>query len=761
MEQKYRRFAVLLAGAISISVLGASVDARAQSVQPVRFTQPPVIDGRLDDVVWAGAAKVTGFRQVQPGDNLEPSQQTDMLIGYDRRALYVAFRAHDASGRVRATLSRRDAITDDDVVGLYLDSFHDRRRAYYIFFNPYGIQADGIYTEGKPDPDLTVDLVMESKGTIDAGGYSVEAAIPFASLRYRSGRGDTSLWGLHVQRFIRRDRNEQISWMPLSRDRSSLLDQAGQLGAFEDVGEGRPLEIIPTGVATQVGAATAGGFANDRVDAEPGVTVNYGLTPTLNASLTANPDFAQVEADQLVLTLNQRFPILYDEKRPFFLEGVDAYQTPITIVHTRSIVDPDYAVKVTGKQGRTTIGVLFAADDASKTALRLKRDVGRDSTIGATVTGLFDGSRFSHLASADARVRLSDQTVLTGQLAGTFSNGPFRDAIAGGTRERYGDGLAYYGRLERRTRHTLTSVTASGTSPDYRADLGFTRRINTNSVHVQTSYNSEPKADAPLISWTATNVNYVQWDWQGRATWVYVYPQLHLNFRRQSFVRLYAYRDYERLFEEEFGVKRGPGRAGAFFGKDQRSVVWQGGNIQIGSSPTEAFAFSLTLSDSANTYDYDFGAGPKFPRVSPAALADPDAPLDPGPARAREVNLDMTWRPIDALRSSIEATRSKMVRNDTGLTAYDATLVSWRTTYQFTPFTFVRLRTDWSSADATLRGQYLFGWTPNPGTAIYAGYTDVATIDGFDERTGARVAGYRRNGRTVFLKVSYLLRTIL
>ena len=160
-------------------------------------------------------------------------------------------------------------------------------------------------------------------------------------------------------------------------------------------------------------------------------------------------------------------------------------------------------------------------------------------------------------------------------------------------------------------------------------------------------------------------------------------------------------------------------------------------------------------------FDYDFGAGPKFPRVSPAALADPNAPLDPGPATSHSVGGDITWRPIDALRTSIDASRNTLVRNDTQLTAYDATLVSWRTTYQFTRFAFVRLRTDWDSASATLRGQYLFGWTPNPGTAIYAGYNDVATIDGFDPISGAPVPGFRRTGRTLFVKVSYLLRTVL
>ena len=736
-------------GAATILVLcvWAATPAGADStgvVRPARFDHAPIIDGRIDDAVWAGAARVDGFRQVQPGDNLEPSQDTQLLIGYDRRALYLAFRATDSSGHVRATVARRDAIDDDDVVGVYLDTFNDRRRAYYIFFNPYGVQADGIYTEGRADPDLTVDLVIDSKGTVDAEGYTVEAAIPFASLRYQSGT--SPVWGLHVQRFIRRDRNEQISWMPLSRNRSSLLDQAGQLGEFTDVGEGRPLEIIPTGVMTQTGTTTSGGFVEGAGDFEPGITANFGITPTMNAAFTANPDFAQVEADQLVLTVNQRFPIFYDEKRPFFLEGIDAFQTPITIIHTRTVVDPDHAVKLTGKHGRTTVGALFAADGAAKTALRLKRDVGRESTVGAALTDVREGETSSSLLSADARLRLNPQTVLTAQVAGTFAAGR---------------GLGYYAKLERRSRHWVMGVTGSGASPDYRADLGFTRRVNVNAISMQATYNSEPRPDARLISWTLTNIAFAQWDWQGRANFVYIYPQAQINFRRQTFVRIFGFRDYERLFEEEFGAQRTPSRPGAFVGDSERSTTWEGYVLQAGTAPTEAVALTVTASSSWDVFDYDFGAGPKFPRVSPAALTDPDAPLDPGPSTSHSLGADVTWRPIDALRTSVDASWNTLRRNDNGRTAYDATLVSWRTTYQFTRFAFVRLRTDWDSAFATLRGQYLFGWTPNPGTAIYAGYNDLATIDGFDAATGAFVPGYRRNGRTVFVKLSYMLRRVL
>lgn len=769
MNDRRRSLVVLLLTTVGLPSQAASasqpadVPTGSNTVRAVRFERAPVIDGRMDDEAWAGAARIEGFHQVQPGDNLAPSQPTTVLIGYDRRALYLAFHAADTSGRVRATLARRDAIADDDIVGVYLDTFRDRRRAYYIFFNPYGIQADGIYTEGRPDPDLTVDLVIDSKGTIDAdgNGYTVEAAIPFASLRYERDRGGASPgWRLHVQRFIRRDRNEQISWMPLSRSRSSLLDQAGSLGELTDIGEGRPLEIIPTSVVTDDRASNG----SSNADLAPGISVNFGMTPTMNVAFTANPDFAQVEADQLVLTANQRFPIFYDEKRPFFLEGIDVFQTPINLMHTRTIVDPDYALKLTGRQGRTTIGVLYAddgADGAKKGVFRLKRDVGRESTVGATMTTVEDGETFSRLVSADTRMRLSDQTVLTAQIAGSFADVPFRDLEFGGLRQRDGRGVGYHAKLERRGRHVVTALTASGSSADYRADLGFVRRMNINTVNLTTTYNSEPRPDARLILWTATNVTVAQWDWQGRANWVYIYPQLHLNFRRQTSLRVFAYRDYERVFEEEFGVRRGPGRAGAFIGDSERSTSWEGFIVTASTSPNEAFALSTSISKSWDVFDYDFGNGPKFPRVSPAAVIKPGAPLDPGAATSTTISGDVTWRPIDALRVSLAASRDTLVRNDNGRIAYDSTLLSWRTTYQFTRFTSVRLRTDWDSANATLRGQYLFGWTPNPGTAIYAGYNDVATIDGYDAVTGGPVAGFRRNGRTLFVKLSYMLRRVV
>src|SRR5215217_8410148 len=206
------------------------------------LTTPPVIDGNLDDEIWKSATVLKDFYQTSPGDNIPPSRPTEVLLGYDSKFLYIAFHAFDEPERVRATVAKRDDIFNDDYVGIYLDTYNDQRKAYELFFNPLGVQADGIFAEGRGE-DLSVDILMESKGQITEDGYVVEVAIPFKSLRYQAGKD--ILWGLHVQRGIKRFNDEIDSWMPMSRDRSGFLSQAGHINGFADLSTERTLEIIP------------------------------------------------------------------------------------------------------------------------------------------------------------------------------------------------------------------------------------------------------------------------------------------------------------------------------------------------------------------------------------------------------------------------------------------------------------------------------------------------------------------------------------
>src|SRR5437016_10705879 len=345
---------------------------KAQPIRVPRFDKPPVIDGKLDDEVWKQAFVFKDFLQTSPGDNIAPSKPTEAMIGYDSRTLYLAFHCYDEPDKIRASVAKRDEVFGEDNVRVFLDTFNDQRRAYVLGWNALGIQQDGIMTEGA-GTDFSVDIVMESKGMLTSDGWVVEVAIPFKSLRYEAAKG--KLWGFNVWRNFFRFNDEIDSWLPNSRDISSLLSQEGHLTGLEGISTERTLEIIPSLTVSETGKRVAalppgatgldpGRFVNEPLKFDPGVSVKFGLTPTVTLDLTLNPDFAQVEADQTVVTANQRFPIFFQEKRPFFLEGIDIFKTPLQAVHTRAIVDPDLAVKLSGKRGKNTFGLLLASDNA-------------------------------------------------------------------------------------------------------------------------------------------------------------------------------------------------------------------------------------------------------------------------------------------------------------------------------------------------------------------------------------------------------------
>ncbi|MBC7930938.1 MAG: TonB-dependent receptor, partial [Rubrivivax sp.] len=497
------------------------------------------------------------------------------------------------------------------------------------------------------------------------------------------------------------------------------------------------------------------------------------------------PDFAQVEADQLVVTANQRFPIFFEEKRPFFLEGVEIFQTPVRVVHTRTIVDPDWALKLAGKRGRNSFGLLVASDKAPGNfsdveredpairpqierfldrnarvgVLRLKRDVGSQSSVGLIATSYDFVERHNRLFGVDGRFTLGQQTVLGFQLLGTTSRRFFYDPDLDGSTYRTGNGFGYSAQLQRTGRRVVLTLVGEGRTPDYRADVGFTTQTNVNDWSLVARYNSEPRTDSKLISWSVLNTTRAQFDWQGRMKYAYVYPRVLMNFKRQTYLNLYAYKDYLRLLEEEFGARRSAARPGAFAGDAGRRTIYHGFTFEAGTTPSKKYSASIVVDRAWKNYDYDFGAGPRFPRVSPAALAgDPTAPLDPGTGDTLDINASLAWQPTDALRLSLNHVRSRLVRDDTGRVAYDQKLYSLKTTYQFTRFTFARARADYDTLRSNVSGQFLFGWTPNPGTALYAGYNDDLSLNGFSPFTGRPEGGLRRNGRTFFVKMSYLWR---
>lgn len=797
---------------------------KAQPVRIPRFDKPPVIDGKLDEEVWKQGAVFKDFLQTNPGDNIAPSKPTEMMMGYDSRTLYLAFHCYDEPDKVRASVAKRDEIFSDDNVRVFLDTFNDQRRAYVLGWNPLGVQQDGIMTEGS-GTDFSVDIVMESKGLITSDGWTLEVAIPFKSLRYEAGKG--KLWGFHVWRNIERFNDEIDSWMPNSRDISSLLSQEGHLSGLEGISTERTLEIIPSVTLSETGKRVnalsgaqlianptlldPGRILNQPIKFEVGVTAKYGITPTVTLDLAINPDFAQVEADQTVVTANQRFPIFFEEKRPFFLEGIDIFKTPLQAVHTRAIVDPDLAVKLSGKRGKNTFGLLLASDNApgnfseeernkasslpaiqrflDKNAyigiLRLKRDIGTESNIGILLTSYNFIEKHNQLGGIDGRLKISKQKTFTFQVLGTSSRrcfsepaldthrpGPSDGCFAGfapipgnpfrpaSTRNYYrtGNGLGYNFSYNRDGRHFYYGLNGGGRTRDYRAEVGFTRRTNTNNLGGYAGYSSEPKPKAKMISWNINQSAGAGYNWQGLSQSFYYEGNFNSNFQHSTYMGFGVNLGYERLFEEEFGLKRTATQGGAFFGGPERSTSQYGAYMFGGTRPSKKYALNMFMSYGHNSFDFDFGAEPKFPRTSPAALADPSAPLDPGPGNSFDLQLSGDYQPTSALSMSLSYSKSRLRRNDTHRLAFVDDIYSFRSTYQFSRFVFARARIDYDTLSSNARAQFLFGYTPNPGTAFYVGYNDDLTRNGFSPFTGQLEPGFRRNGRTFFIKMSYLFR---
>ncbi|HJP90583.1 MAG TPA: DUF5916 domain-containing protein [Pyrinomonadaceae bacterium] len=771
---------------------------KAKAVSIPRFETAPVIDGQLDEKVWAQAAVLKNFYQIDPGDNIAPSRETITLLGYDARNLYVAFRAYDEPDKIRATVAKRDAVSDDDNIRIYLDTFNDQNKAYLLIFNPLGVQADAIFTEDKGE-DYSVDIVMESKGRLTSDGYTVEVTIPFRSLRYRAGPG--RMWGIQVQRRIKHLNDELDSWMPISRDKTGTLNQMGHITGLENLSGERTLDLIPSIAASESGSRVRtlstldllnnptlldpGRFVNEPAGVDLGLTMKYGITSTASVDLAINPDFAQVESDQLVITANQRFPIFFEEKRPFFLEGIEIFQTPLNTVHTRTIIDPEVAVKLTGKSTRHTYGLILASDaapgnfsedekndpnispridrfvgkNAYVAVLRLKRDLGGDSSIGLIGTAYSFIDKHNYLGGFDGRNRIDAQTVLTYQIIGTASRQFFFDPDLGRNIYRPGSALGYSVNWSSIGRHFGYSLSGEGFTRDYRANVGFTRRVNTNLESLNLQYKSEPKPKATLISWNVQNRSSIRFDFQGRLQVWDQSPQLSLNFSRQTYLVLYGFFGRERLFEEEFGAKRTAIRPGAFAGPTaERGANYKAIGFSFGTRPSKTYSLDVNTYYSPGIFDFDFGAGPRFPRVSPAALANPNAPLDPGPGNKWSADLSFAYQPSESLRITFDYTKTRLLRQDTGLIAFDDNIYSTRATYQFTRFTFVRARVDYDTLALRAQGQFLFGWTPNPGTSFYIGYNDDLSRNGFNPFTGQPEPGLHRNTRTFFIKITYLFR---
>ena len=401
---------------IQSSVAGAIVEGKGSPTADIpRLDASVQIDGKLDEPAWRQATRLTGFWQYQPVDGRPAEEATEVLAWYAPDAIYFGVIAHDRSpAAIRATVADRDNIDNDDHVVIDLDTFHDRRRAFFFGVNPLGVQSDGVRSEGAGQvsslvpgsTDKNPDFTWESKGRITDRGYEIEIRIPFKSLRY-PGSGPQS-WGFNVTRVVQRT-GYTDTWTDVRRANASFLGQEGAIGGLHDLRRGVTVEAQPfvTATANGIRDTLGNGFTREDLNPDAGLNLRLGFT-SYALDATVNPDFSQVESDQGQVTVNERFALFFPEKRPFFLEGIELFGSPQTLVYTRRILDPKAGAKFTGKFGQLGVAHLTVVDqtddgDAWFNITRLRRDFGRNSIAGVTFTNRDQADAHNRVLAGDFR----------------------------------------------------------------------------------------------------------------------------------------------------------------------------------------------------------------------------------------------------------------------------------------------------------------------------------------------------------------------
>src|SRR5438552_13062834 len=730
------------------------------------------VDGVLDEPVWREAALLKGFTQYRPVDSRPVADSTEVLAFYGPDAIYFGIRAYEAHGTVvRATLADRDNIGTDDNIQILLDTFNDRRRALLFAVNPLGVQQDGVRSEGLAGAagganagfrfdgvvDLNPDYVYQSAGHVTPWGYEVEVRIPFKSLRYQSGA--TQDWGIQVIRVTQHTGYED-TWTPVVRANASFLIQSGTLKSLTGLHRGLVMDVNPEFTSRLDGApASPSSYQYQNINPELGVNVRWGITQNLSAAGTVNPDFSQVEADVGQVTVNQRFALFFPEKRPFFLEGLEQFDTPNRLIYTRQIVQPVAGAKLTGKAGGMNVAYLAAVDqtDAATDAhplfnlLRLRRDLGASSTLGVAYTDRIDGGTYNRVLGSDVRVLWRQLWFSSVQLVGSWT------LDGGGPRAGKLWDVTF---ADRTGRSYGNHYSLQGVSPDFQAASGFVNRTGYVTARV-----------ANRLTWYGRPGALIEQS----STYLFLNP-------------LWRYDDFWKgrgTIEGGFQIISGTNlRGGWTINAQIQNVMQRFDSAGYASYRVDRTVDTIPFTTPHSLYNlWSVNAGAATPNRALTLGVNfgyGAAPIFAEGSEGHQFNagLTATWHPTASLRVEALWTHQRITRAKGGSHFSTADIPRVKLEYQLTRAIFFRyigqyfaqnqaaladprtgqpiLVNNASAGPASVndfRSDVLFSCKPTPGTVFFFGYG--ASLD---EPDAFRFRNLKRSSDGFFLKASYVYR---
>ena len=760
----------------AVALLGPSYCQAAPAVRIPRITHPPKIED-FEGMTPTGAAAelqhVTDFIQNQPSDGQPGTDRTDAYLGYDQTNLYVVLLCWDEHNGVRADLTRREPsqpFDSDDYVEVTLDTFRDQRHAFVFDVNPRGVQADALLTEGQGQPDYSWDTLWYSKAKINPSGFVVWIAIPFRSLRFHPTR--TANWGVTLTRYIAKN-NEYDNWPWVSAKLAGRLNQEASATGLENISPGRNMQFIPyvesrtfRGLDTRDPAQPR--FDSANFQGKVGLDGKFVFHDSLVLDATVKPDFAQVESDEPQNTVNQRFEVFFPEKRPFFLENSNFFEAPLIaigqiqtrLVFTRRIADPDFGVRLSGKQGPWNLGFLVA-DDRSPGLIvpdndpahglrahfsigRVSYDIGEQSSIGAMYTDREFQNNFNRVGGLDGTFRINKNwnAQYRGYMSSTFDAngyafGQHHEGVLVGTGRRFAFDLQYL-----------------DITPHFITETGFLQRVDQRSFNQYGHFYWRPEGKYLVFHGPEENGTQL-WDHHGTTLQQVISGDYVFGFGRNI------------IFAPVWWYQSDVLRPVDFSGLPSNHQYPQtGGGIVFRGKPWRMFSWNTRI----------FRNG--VVTVVPAAGQLPFTGNETAIVQAIGI------KPTTRLQIDNTYILERVTNGLAHYAVVNSNILRSKWNYQFTREFSLRFiaqyngllaNPNFSSLQTTKNMNFdvLFTYLLHPGTAVYVGYN--SNLENVDPNLCLRLPGsttcdpngggllrttnrFTNDGRVLFIKVSYLFR---
>jgi hypothetical protein len=730
------------------------------------------IDGELNEAVWKKIGKYGNYCEVSPGDNTKPQVETEVMMFYDDENLYFGFICYDDDiSKLRKTICERDKMFSDDFCGFFIDTYNESRQAYELFVNPYGIQGDLMWTTPGNEDD-TFDMIWYSDAKIYKDKWTIEVAIPFKSIRFPNKKVQD--WQVQFLRVRPRENRYQYSLMALSRDDPTLFTKPCKLNGVESVKGGKNIEFLPYLIGNQTGSISdrknsSSEFKNERIESDFGFNLKYGITSNITADLAVNPDFSQVESDAGVVTVNNPVAYSFSEKRPFFLEGANMFNSPLYVVYTRSINNPFLALKLTGKSCKTEFGYLstydkntsflvpfaersdvFSTDRTSLTNIfRIKHTLKGESYLGFILTDRevnnegpftmkllnFDSYKnnkaqflnvdgYNRAFGFDGKFNFWDNYILDFQVmkyitkeinypyynvSGKFDGGKYTEAFDG----EYFTGFQNYAILTRSARSWNYNISYRDISPTARRDNGFLQINDFREIATWQGYlfyfdNKTILRVQPQV------YTYIRTNYDGTPREQFAQPQVWIQFSKQISLST----GFMVINNEKFGgvFHEGVRRAYINYNINTLKLITLGGYFEMGKY--------IIRSD------------------------------NPTVGYGMDIELWSTFKPFNNITMQNNYVYYELSNGYRGEKIYAGYIFRNTTSYNFTKDISLRLITEYNTFSGSLYLNPLASYRPNPFTIFYFGVTDMFN----DTDTPNGQPKYILSDRQFFLKIQYLFR---